>query len=134
MMDDRITYLNFFGREYPLCLTVLAQQKVDDIWGGLDKLSEQMQQSGTGGDGMSIWCQLLRILMEGGASRVNALAWLTGQIPDELPPIPEMETLNQIISWKDIDTFAPLIMDSIGNSTKQTVEVAPEKNAETTQE
>ncbi len=132
MTDERLTTLNFFGREYPLCLTVLAQQQVQDEWGSLDALSELLTQ--TGAEAMTGWCQLLRILMEGGAARVKALAWMAGQESDELPPIPEIETLTKIIGWADIAAFGPVIMAAIGGSTQQTVEAAPEKNAETTQE
>lgn len=132
MKDERLTTLNFFGREYPLCLTVLAQQQVQDEWGSLDALSELLTH--TDADAMTGWCHLLRILMEGGAARVKALAWMAGQEPEELPPIPEMDTLTKIMGWADIAAFGPVIMAAIGGSTQQTVEAAPEKNAETTQE
>lgn len=132
MKDERLTTLNFFGREYPLCLTVLAQQQVQDEWGSLDALSELLAQ--TGAEAMTGWCQLLRILMEGGAARVNALAWMEGQIAEELPLIPDLDTLKQIMGWADIAAFGPVIMAAIGGSAQQTVEAAPEKNAETTQE
>lgn len=132
MNDDRLITLNFFGREYPLCLTVLAQQQVEEEWGSLDDLSELLTQ--TGAEAMTGWCQLLRILMEGGAARVKTLAWMECKTADNLFPIPETDTLTQIVGWADIAAFGPVIMTAIGGSTQQTVEAAPEKNAETTQE
>lgn len=131
MKDDRLIYLSFFGRSYPLCMTVLAHHQVEEMWGGLDSLSELLSDAGS--NGLTAWCQLLRILMDGGASRVRALCWMDQQEAPELPEIPDLETLTQIIGWSDINAFSQTIMEAVGVSTKQTVEVAEEKNVETTQ-
>lgn len=131
MKDNRVIYLDFFGPEYPMCLTVLGNQRVDETWGGLDALSALLKQGNT--DALLGWCELILILMEGGAARVKTLAWMADEDAPPLPQIPTLETLSQIISWADISSFGDTIMAAVAGSTQQTVEVEEGKNVETTQ-
>lgn len=130
--DDRTTYLNFFGQEYPLCLTVLASDSITKEFGGYDALGTALSK---GVDSLGDWAKLLQILMDGGAARVKAIAWLNGENPDN-PDVPDLDTIRNILSWGDIQRDRDLIMSAISGSSNPTVEAEPDmgKNAEATQE
>lgn len=130
--DDRTTYWNFFGREYPLCLTVLASDSITKEFGGYDALGTALSN---GVDSLGDWAKLLHILMDGGAARVKAIAWLNGDTPNN-PDVPDLDTIRNILSWGDIQRDRDLIMSAISGSSKPTVEADPDmgKNAEATQE
>lgn len=130
MNDDRTTYIDFFGQQYPLCLTVLASQKITERFGGIEALGKALEAGGA--DGLTTWAELLHILMEGGAGRVKAIAWLNGE-DVATPSVPDLETITQILSWSDVSAFGSALWTAMGVSTQTTVETEPEKNAEATQ-
>lgn len=130
--DDRTTYLNFFGREYPLCLTVMASDAITKEFGGYDGLAAAL---GNGVDSLGDWAKLLHILMDGGAARVKAIAWLNGEEINMLPDVPNLDIIRDILSWSDIQQNRDIIMSAISGSSNPTVEADPdmEKNVEATQ-
>lgn len=131
--DDRTVYLDFYGKEYPLCMTVLASNEVDTQFGSFAAMSDAISR---GVESLGDWAQLLHILMEGGSARVKALAFLNGEEVGNLPNVPDLDTIKTILSWEDIQQDKQVIIDAIVKSKQSTVEVAPdtEKNVETTQE
>ena len=132
MTDKRTSYIDLYGKEYPLCLTVQAQEQICTDHGSVMALLEKVQDSAV--DALPYWVYLLHCLMEGGAARVKALAFISGE-PYAKQEVPELETLNQIVGWADIRELMPSIYKAIGLSTSQTVETEEtEKNAETAQE
>lgn len=134
MEDKRITYATICGKEFPLCLTVAAHQKIIDIWGGL----QQMAQDMTGGEeSIPKTAKLCHILMEGGAARVKALAWMDGVETPALPTVPDLELLEELMDLKDVKDMSAKAFEAIRVSRGVTVEVAQEdneKNADATQE
>lgn len=131
--DDRTVYLDFYGKKYPLCLTVLASDEVETQFGSFASMAEKI---GRGVESLGDWAQLLHILMNGGNARVKTLAFLNGGDAAELPDVPDLDTIKTILSWEDIQQDKQVIMDAIVKSKQPTVEVAPdmEKNVEATQE
>ena len=135
MEDKRITYANICGKEFPLCLTVAAHQKIIDTYGGLAEMAKAI---GSGEAAISNVVPVARILMEGGVGRLKALAWMDGE---ETPKIiiPEENTLREVLDIQDIRTLTNAVMVAIATSRKVTVEVDHEeenntKNADATQE
>ena len=134
MMDDkRLTHIDFFGGEYPLCLTVLAQEKIAEDYGSTTKLLEALDDEENSLDGLKHWINLLHYLMEGGVARVKALAFIAGEEAN-VPAVPTVDQLKEIIGWSDVRAYTTAIFAAIGVSTAQTVEAEPKKNVETTQE
>lgn len=132
MRDDRTVYYDFYGKRYPLCLTVLASNEIDTQFGSFDGMSDAI--SG-GVSSIGAWAQLLHILMEGGSARVKAIAFLNGESAADLPAVPELDVVKTILSWEDIQRDGQTIMNAILKGRQPTVEVAPDmgKNVEATQ-
>lgn len=134
MEDKRVVYVELYGRQYPLCLTVLAHEKICQQWGGLEQMAKAMDA--TGEQAISITAKLLHILMEGGTARIKALAWMEGSNNLELPKIPDAEMLSALLVLEDVSQLQERVFAAIRVSREATVEAEPpkeEKNAETTQ-
>lgn len=132
--DKRITYAKVCGREYPLCLTVAAEQKIIDTFGGLEAMANKMTE---GEKGIPMTAQLAHILLEGGEKRIKALAWMEGE-EVETQTVPPLEVLMDALDMKDANELGKKLFEAIRVSRGVTVEVADseeeEKNVETTQE
>ncbi|MBQ8579347.1 MAG: hypothetical protein IJ448_01480 [Oscillospiraceae bacterium] len=132
--DKRITYATICGKDYPLCLTVAAEQKIIDTFGGLEAMANRMTE---GEMGIPMTAQLAHILLEGGNKRVKALAWMEGEEADTRD-VPPLEVLMDVLDLKDANELGSKLFEAIRVSRGVTVEVAEDaeegKNGETTQE
>lgn len=133
MEDKRLVYIDFFGVNFPLCLTVMAQDKIAEDYGSTIKLLDALDDEENSLDGLKHWINLIHYLMEGGVARVKALAFLRGEEAD-VPAVPTVDQLKAIIGWSDVRAYTTAIFGAIGVSTATTVEAEPEKNVATTQE
>ena len=134
MMDQRITYATICGKEFPLCLTVAAEKKIIDTFGGLQQMAETMDK---GEVAIPMTATMAHILLEGGVGRLKALAWMEGKEAD-VPQVPSRELLQELMDLKDATELAPKLFEAIRVSRGVTVETEEEttegKNAEATQE
>lgn len=130
--DKRTTYIDLHGKRYPLCLTVAANEKINDAFGGLKGMSEAMKQDSS--KALGLYSDLLHILMEGGENRQKALAWLSGETA-ACDPVPPKDILMSLLCIADISAYKAKIMEAIALSSRATVEVEPDnsKNGNTTQ-
>ena len=135
MNDKRVVYTNLCGRQYPLCLTVAAQNRICDEFGGLVKMAEAMDKAGE--RATSVLCQVSTILIEGGIGRMKSLAWMEGKEADEICA-PDSQTLENLLTIAEVSELRDAVFNAITASRQQTVETEPDKstskNAETTQE
>ncbi len=131
--DKRISYIEFFGRKFPMCLTVLVQDQITSDYGSVVKLLEKLEDDSV--DALPYWVDLLHSLMVGGAARVKALGFLSGETV-ETPAVPSVDQLQEIVGWADIREYTADIFKAVGLSMDATVELEEEneKNAETAQE
>ena len=134
MMDKRISYTEICGKKFPLCLTVAAERKIIDTFGGLQQMAEEMDK---GEVGITVTATLAHILLEGGVGRLKALAWMEGEEAD-VPQVPSQALLEELLDLKDATELAKKLFEAIRVSRGVTVETEEEeneeKNAETTQE
>lgn len=130
--DKRTTYIEFYGKSYPLCLTIAAQEKAKDEFGGISKMLKEMRSSGD--NTVIVTANLIHILMCGGRDRTKALAWMASEQAD-VPEVPDREMLKNLLTIKDVSEYQQAIFETIHASAAPTVETAPEKqkNADTTQ-
>lgn len=129
--DKRTTYIDIYGKQYPMCLTVSANERINQTFGGLSKMGEIMEEDGENAVGTMV--DLIHILLCGGRDRVKALAWLDGETVDT-PEVPESAILKDMISLRELGEFKYKAYEAMGVSTERMVEVEQEtgKNAETT--
>lgn len=133
MIDDKkTTYIDFYGKKYPLCLTVSAHERINDTFGGLAGMAQVMSEKDEAAVGAV--ANLMHALMIGGQSRIKALAWLSGENAD-VPSVPDLEILKGLLTLEDIPKYQQALFDNVALSSAQEVEVAPEteKNGEATQ-
>lgn len=131
--DNRVSFVEIVGLQYPLCMTVAANEALDELYGGLNGWLEKLQ-SGNESDAVSSTVGFLGILLQGGRDRVETIARLTGQKAD-LPPVLDTVSLKAILTIGEIGALQAQMIAAYTSSGKQTVEVAEPatKNAETTQ-
>lgn len=132
-MDDKYTtYIEFYSKRFPLCLTVAAQERANSEFGGIGKMLKDMQSAGD--QVLTGTVELVHLLMCGGRDRAKALAWMSGEKVD-VPEIPDRDQLKAIMTMQDVAECQKKIFEAIRLSSGRTVEVEPvkEKNVNTTQ-
>lgn len=123
---DRITEFELGGKQYPLNFSVAAAKKINEEYGGFDKLSGVFTWEGVEST-LKDCFWTLRLLMEQGA----AYRRIFDGEEVELPPLEEMEIL---LGGPDIKRMQTAIHEALGLGLEATVEVEPdEKNGEATQ-
>lgn len=132
--DNRVVYTDLFGKKYPLCMTVHAQDLFKKKFGSYSGWAEGLQNQEDETAAVNATVDLLDIMLQGGRARVKALAWIAGEEP-ELPPELDLEFLRQALSLSELGDIQAKLFETFTAGNKQTVEVAEDrsKNAETTQ-
>lgn len=119
-----ITY-NVGGRDYPLALTLGGLGSLDALCGGFEHVTDAFDGKST----MQIIdtaVKMLSILLQGGYDYHKELG------EDPLKP-PSERSLLLLLMPKDVAGIRETIFQALAESMRRTVDVEPEKNAETTQ-
>lgn len=133
MEDKRTTFIDFYGKKYPLCLTVSAQERIKEQYGGVNEMLAVIKK---GGPNLGkVYAGFLYHMMRGGNDRARSLAWMEGRECDA-PEVPNLEVLECLLTNADINELQDSLFEALAGSSRRTVETEPgkEKNAETTQE
>ena len=92
-INDRITYIEIMGREYPMCLTVGATKVFRNVFNIGIKNIDQLMELAEDGENVDYvlgnMLQILRILLNGGRDAVQCRARMAGE---EIPEIPVFST------------------------------------------
>lgn len=130
--DNRVVYMPIAGHQFPLCLTVHAQEMFHQQFGSYDGWLQALQ---SGGDMAAIdaTAELIYILMQGGRSRIRVLAKLAGEEP-VLPADLTKEEVRELLAVPELNGIQSILLQafSAGNSTTVEVEEDQSKNAGTT--
>ena len=131
MEDKRVAYVDFYGKQYPLCLTVSAKEKIAECYGSVNNMLSLLRK---GGEGVGkVYADFFYALMCGGRDRLRVLAWMVGTEVDP-PEVPSQERLRDFLTTGDINYIQDELFTALHLSTASTVEVDSNdgKNAETT--
>ena len=123
MKTSKIT-LN--GREYPLCFSTWAIKQLCAKFGSMQGMSEAMKSGATDTAGtLDSTIYILQVLIDAGVRYVA--------ISDGTPPVaaPSVDELEVVCGMDDLPRVQQAIADVIRADSETTVNVAPEKNAET---
>lgn len=123
MKTSKIT-LN--GREYPLCFSTWAIKQLCAKFGSMQGMSEAMKAGGADTAGtLDSTMYILQVLIDAGVRYVA--------ISDGTPPVaaPSMDELEVVCGMDDLPQVQRAIADVIRADSETTVNVVPEKNAET---
>lgn len=122
---NRITEVELAGSKYPLNFSAKAARLVADRYGDLSKVSKAFENKSIS-EAMTELIWLLALLMEQGAAYKKLID------NEEVRRFTEDE-LEVVIGIVDISDLKTTLFASMLAGTKQTVEVADEKNAVATQ-
>lgn len=118
----RVSTIELLGRKHPLCFSLTAAAEMDEAFGGLENLSEEMQSGGLSQRAAAI-NRALEILLKAG--RIYAAA--SGlELPEPLPCAPA-----DLIDVTD-GAAVQAIFSAISGDTEREVETVP-KNGTATQ-
>lgn len=131
-VNDRITYINIMGREYPMCMTVGATKVFRNVFNIGIKNIDQLMELAEDGENVDYvlgnMLQILRILLNGGRDAVQCRARMAGEEVPEIPVFSTDDLLN-IYTLADIGDLTQKIMTAISASYQKDVESKPVKNA-----
>lgn len=118
----RLSYIELLGKKHPLCFSLAAAEALDEAFGSIEKLDEEIGSKDVGRIARAT-NTLLEILMEAG--RIYAAA-LGEELPEKLPCRPA-----DVIDVRDKTVLANA-MAAIRGDTQREVETES-KNMEATQ-
>ena len=130
-VNDRITYIEIMGREYPMCLTVGATKVFRNVFGIGIKNIDQLMELAEDGENVDMvlgnMLQILQILLNGGRNAVQCRARMAGEEVPEIPAFTADDLMN-IYTLADIGELSKKIMAAISDSYRQEIEAEPVKN------
>lgn len=131
-VNDRITYIEIMGREYPMCMTVGATKVFRNVFNIGIKNIDQLMELAEDGENVDYvlgnMLQILRILLNGGRDAVQCRARMAGEEVPEIPTFSTDDLLN-IYTLADIGDLTQKIMTAISASYRKEIESKPVKNA-----
>lgn len=125
-MQERVTSIDLLGHVYPLCLTVEAQGEIQQLCGGIDKVSALFETEDVT-KLMDNIVKLLNIFLKGGVSRARVLDKLDGTSTAQGLVLFTCDELRSAISVADLVVCQRAILEALSAGTSVTVEVEPER-------
>lgn len=118
----RVSYIELLGAKHPMCFSLTAATELDEAFGGLDAMSEQIQSGGLAARAVAI-NKTLEILMRAGRIYASASGM---ELPDPISCRPA-----DLIDVTD-GSAVRAIFSAISGDMEREVETV-EKNGEATQ-
>lgn len=121
--------VNIRGKEFPLCLTVAALDKINEKCGGLSELTGFLSGSGDLSKSFRNTAWLLALLIEEGEKNRAVCAQFDGN-PVERIDLPTYEQLCSMCTVHTMMAYRGVALDAISASMHQDIEASHSKNAE----
>lgn len=121
------------GRQFPLCLTVAALDKINEKCGGLSDLGQFLDGKDGGGNGsfsqaMSNTAWVLALLIREGEENRLVNARLAGEKP-ERNAVPDFEEVGHLLTVSLATKSRKAVLEAVRESLQQEVEASYPKNA-----
>lgn len=117
------------GKEFPLCLTVAALDKINEKCGKLSELGAFLNGSGDLSEAFRNTAWLLALLIEEGEHNRIVCANFDGA-QAERADLPDYDVLCSMVTIGTMMRYRGTVIDAIRESMNQEIEAAPSKNAE----
>lgn len=117
------------GKEFPLCLTVAALDKINDKCGGLSELSGFLNGSGDLSKAFHNTAWMLALLLEEGEKNRIVCSRFDGNQVDEVNP-PDYEDLCSMVTIHTMMRYRSTVLEAINQSMAQDIEASHSKNVE----
>lgn len=118
----KVVYINLLGQKHPLCFSLAASEKLDEQFGGLGKMQDELSSGQVSRVAKAADC-ILQVLLQAGRIYMSACG---EPLPDPIPCRPA-----DLIDVTDKEAMSA-IWSAMKNDTAQEVQTEP-KNAEATQ-
>lgn len=121
----RVVYLPLAGKKYPMILSMNAISRIEEEFGGIEKLTESMNYSESLGFSSAVASieKAFGIFLEAGRTFCSCQGL---EIPEQLPC--------SVADFMGVDDAQRLIGEVIRAGSEREVEAAPGKNGEATEE
>lgn len=117
------------GKEFPLCLTVTALDKINDKCGGISELTSFLSGSGDLSKSFRNTAWLLALLIEEGEKNRAVCAQFDGN-PVEQANLPDYEQLCSMCTIHTMMRYRGVALEAITASMQQDIEASHSKNGE----
>lgn len=121
--------VNIRGKEFPLCLTVAALDKINEKCGGLSELTEFLSGSGDLGKSFRNTAWLMALLIEEGEKNRRVCSQFDGN-PVDSTDLPDYEQLCAMCTIHTMMGYRSVALDAISASMHQDIEASHTKNVE----
>lgn len=121
--------VNIRGKEFPLCLTVAALDKINDKCGGISELAGYLNGSGDLSKSFHNTAWLLALLIEEGEKNRAVCAQFDGNSV-ERSDLPNYEQLCSMCTIHTMMRYRGVVLEAISASMHQDIEASHSKNAE----
>ena len=117
------------GKEFPLCMTVTALDKINDKCGGLDKLTEFVLGGGDLCKAFYNTAWMLALLIEEGEKNRQVCDCFDGRSTDAVQ-LPDYDQLCSMVTIHTMMQLRNVCLDAVKESMEQDIEASYSKNAE----
>ncbi len=121
--------VNIRGKEFPLCLTVAALDKVTAKCGPLSKITDFLDGSKNLAQASINQAWLLGLLIQEGEANRRMEARFTGEKSEPIA-VPSSEDIAHLMTYAEMCTYSGAVYAAVEESLVQTIEAVPEKNGE----
>ena len=115
------------GKEFPLCLTVAALDRINDKCGGLSGLNAFLTGDGNGSRAMVNTAWLLGLLIQEGEEHRLVEARFSGESAERIV-VPAPEDIAHLLTYGEIRGYYSLVWRAVNESLSRAIEAEPEKN------
>ncbi len=118
------------GKEFPLCLTVAALDKINEKCGGLNKLIDWITGNGNVSEGICNTAWILGLLIEEGEENRLVETMFEANAQTERREVPNSEALAHLLTPRTAKEYRVPVLDAVMESISQTIEAENSKNGE----
>lgn len=118
------------GKEYPLCMTVEAFDRITQACGGMDKIGGYLDGDGDIRKMVTHTAFVLAVLLREGEENRRLLASFYADGDTEARKVPTEAELRQLLTPRQLVPLRPAVIAAINDSLRQEVEAASAKNGD----
>lgn len=118
------------GKEFPLCLTVAALDKINVKCGGLNELTAWLKGNGSTSEAICNTAWLLGVMIEEGEENRLIEARFEKDIEVERRGVPDAEAISHLLTPGSAKRYMVDVWKAVDESLAQTIEAENPKNGE----
>lgn len=132
MQDKYIVWTTIKKSRYPLCLTIDAADTLEKMFGSVSEIGKNVvdhAEKDEISEMLRVVLSALRPMAEAGKKYLAANAALSGENVEQLPDLPDDETLRAVLSGAEIVEIWRDVFQALRGGASREVEAAPDNSA-----